>query len=73
MNRTDLRVLALSLGEDRLAPASAVDHLAGMLPGASLTRRHTGREELGDGIDHFRWVRRPDGVADIVTDWMARR
>ncbi len=39
----DLPVLALSLAEDRYAPRGAVDHLAGMLGGAALTRRHTRR------------------------------
>lgn len=67
-----LPVLALSLAEDSYAPRGAVDHLAGMLSRAAITRRHTRRGELGDGIDHFRWVRRPDGVADIVVDWMTR-
>jgi predicted alpha/beta hydrolase len=68
----DLPVLALSLAEDTYAPRGAVDHLAGMLARAAITRRHTRRGELGDGIDHFRWVRRPDGVADIVVEWMTR-
>ncbi|HKE14011.1 MAG TPA: alpha/beta fold hydrolase [Kofleriaceae bacterium] len=72
MAAASLPVLALSFGEDRYAPAAAVDHMAGMLPGAALTRRHTAPGELGDGVDHFRWVRRPDGVADIVVDWMMR-
>ena len=66
-----LPVLALSMAEDVLAPRNAVDHLAGMLPGAALTTRHTARGELGDGIDHFRWVRRPERIAAIVTDWIA--
>jgi len=66
----DLPVLALSLAEDSYAPRGAVDHLAGMLAGAALTRRHTRRGELGGGIDHFRWVRKSDRVADIVVDWM---
>jgi predicted alpha/beta hydrolase len=72
MAAVDLPMLALSFGEDRYAPAAAVDHLSGMLSGAALTRRHTARGELGEGIDHFRWVRRPDGVADIVVEWMVR-
>lgn len=66
----DLPVLALSLAEDSYAPPGAVDHLAGMLSGAAVTRHHTRPGELGDGIDHFRWVRRPDRVADIVVNWM---
>lgn len=69
----DLPVLALSLEEDTLAPRAAVDHIVGMLPRAALTRRHTARGELGDGIDHFRWVRRPDAVARIVADWIDAR
>jgi predicted alpha/beta hydrolase len=65
----DLPVLAISLAEDPLAPDFAVDHLAGMLPGAALTRRHTARGELGDGIDHFRWARKPDRMAEILAGW----
>jgi predicted alpha/beta hydrolase len=69
----DLPVLALSLEEDALAPRAAVDHLIGMLPRAAITRRHTARGELGDGIDHFRWARRPEGVSRIVADWIDAR
>jgi predicted alpha/beta hydrolase len=70
MAAVTLPVLAVSLEEDVLAPRGATDHLAGMLPRAALTRRHTARGELGDGIDHFRWVRRPAPVARIVADWI---
>ena len=53
----DLPVLALSLAEDSYAPPGAVDHLAGMHRSPVLvTRHHTRPGELGDGIDHFRWV-----------------
>jgi predicted alpha/beta hydrolase len=72
MAAVDPPMLALSLAEDVMAPRDAVDHLAGMLPRARLVRRHTERGELGDGIDHFRWVRRPDGTADILVEWMLR-
>jgi predicted alpha/beta hydrolase len=73
MAAADPPMLALSLGEDVMAPRGAVDHLAGMLPRAQLVRRHTAPGELGDGIDHFRWARRPDRVADILAEWMLGR
>jgi predicted alpha/beta hydrolase len=73
MAASDVPMLALSFAEDVMAPPGAVDHLAGMLPRARLVRRHTARGELGDGIDHFRWVRRPDGAADILVEWMLGR
>jgi predicted alpha/beta hydrolase len=65
----DLPVLAISLADDGLAPQTAVDHLTAMLAGARLTRRHITRGQLGDGVDHFRWVRRSDGIARLIGDW----
>jgi predicted alpha/beta hydrolase len=70
MAEVDIPLLAVSLAEDDLAPRATVDHLSGLLPRARLTRRHTAPGELGGGVDHLRWVRRPDRVADIVSDWI---
>ena len=66
-----LPVLAISLDEDKLAPHRAVDHLASMLPSAALTRRRTAPGEVGADVDHFRWVRKPDRMAEILAGWFA--
>ncbi len=61
-----LPVMALSIDGDRFAPARAVDHLVGLVPGAALTRVHV----EGGELDHFRWVRKPDAVVRRLAPWL---
>ena len=62
-------VLAISVDNDVLAPASAVDHICQKLSSARVTRWHY-TAARGDRIDHFRWVKRPDPVARRVKAWI---
>ncbi|MGW4382211.1 alpha/beta hydrolase family protein [Kitasatospora sp. NPDC004531] len=65
----DLPVLAVSLPDDRLAPAGAVDHLVGKLPAAKVERRHH-RPAPGEAGDHVRWARSGGGIAELIADWL---
>ncbi|TGB16225.1 alpha/beta fold hydrolase [Streptomyces sp. MZ04] len=64
-----LPVLAVSVEGDTLAPAPAVDHLVGKVPGARLTRRHYSAQEAGGHLDHFAWTRAGGALAKRVAAW----
>jgi predicted alpha/beta hydrolase len=62
-----LPVLALSVEDDRLGPARAVDALVAKLPAVTVERDHVDIE----GIDHFKWARRPEVVVPRIVAWAA--
>lgn len=69
-----LPVLAISLQGDFFAPKRATDDLIAKIPRAQLTRHHLDPKAMGfDGIDHFRWVRKPQVVVPTVLDWLKGR
>ena len=64
--------LIVSLGDDRMSPMRAVDHLAALFHSASATRSHYTGDEVPDGAsnDHIGWVRTPEVVvAKTITWW----
>ncbi len=61
-------VLAISVEHDRYTPASTVDHLAAMMRGANVERRHLMSAQAGTPLDHFRWVR----TSGPLASWVAR-
>ncbi|SFC17832.1 Predicted alpha/beta hydrolase [Nocardioides terrae] len=63
----DLPVLAISVEGDRLGPPRAVDALTAKVPNAHVTRDHLDV----DGIDHFKWARRPEAVVPRIVAWAA--
>lgn len=66
-----LPVLAISLQGDFFAPKHAMDDIVRRFPKAALTRHHLDPKAMGiDGIDHFRWARKPQVVLPTVTDWL---
>lgn len=65
--RLDLPALVISVEGDTLAPPAAVDRLAEMMPSLDVVRRHVEAE----GVDHFRWARRPEAVVPIIAGWLA--
>lgn len=67
--RLAVPALAISIEGDTLAPLTAVHKLAEMIPSADLDRVHLD----ADGIDHFRWARRPETVLPAVTAWLRQR
>ncbi|KAA2284453.1 alpha/beta hydrolase family protein [Arenimonas fontis] len=70
MRRLAVPVLGLSLAEDWLAPAVTLAALMDKLgPGPHRAMTLDGGR-LGVRADHFRWMRRPDGLAQTVADWL---
>lgn len=58
-------VLAISIDNDWIGVAPAVDALCAKLPDATVTRLH-----ISDpGIDHFKWARRPETVLPAMVAW----
>lgn len=66
--------LMVSIAGDWMATRASVDHLGGKLSAAPLERVHLARGSIDSrALDHFRWARTPDGVADVLTAWLDRR
>jgi predicted alpha/beta hydrolase len=66
-----LPVLAISFQGDFFAPKHAMDGLLGKFPKAQLTRHHLDPKAMGfEGIDHFRWVRKPQIVLPMIREWL---
>jgi len=68
--RVEIPVLAISFDGDALAPQGAVMNLLAKLEAAPVTHRHLGSEELGYAPDHFRWLKNPETLADVVASWI---
>lgn len=69
-----LPVLGISLEGDFFAPRHAFDALVNKMPKAALERHHLDPKALGfDGIDHFRWARKPELVLPTVRQWLDRQ
>lgn len=69
-----LPVLAISLQGDFFAPQHAMNDIVRRFPKAAVTRAHLDPKTMGiEGIDHFRWVRKPQVVLPTVLDWLNRR
>lgn len=69
-----LPVLAISLQGDFFAPRHAMNDIVRRFPKAELTRQHLDPKAMGiDGIDHFRWVRKPQVVLPTLLDWLQSR
>lgn len=69
-----LPVLAISLQGDFFAPKHAMNDVVRRFPKAELTRQHLDPKAMGiDGIDHFRWARKPQVVLPTLLDWLKSR
>lgn len=69
-----LPVLAISLQGDFFAPKHAMNDIVRRFPKAALTRQHLDPKAMGfEGIDHFRWVRKPQVVLPTLLDWLQSR
>jgi predicted alpha/beta hydrolase len=66
-----LPVLAISLQGDFFAPKHAMDDLLAKFSGVKLSRHHLDPKAMGiEGIDHFRWARKPETVVPTVLEWL---
>jgi predicted alpha/beta hydrolase len=70
LDRVKSPLLGISFEEDEYAPRISVDRLVAMLPNAKLTRIHFERGAVGEGIDHFRWAKKPTVVIDQLSKWI---
>ncbi|MEK9968384.1 MAG: alpha/beta fold hydrolase [Ferrovibrio sp.] len=69
-----LPVLAISLQGDFFAPKHAMNDIVRRFPQAAVTRHHIDPKAMGfEGIDHFRWARKPQVVLPPVTAWLKSR
>ncbi|UDY23815.1 alpha/beta fold hydrolase [Nocardioides sp. Kera G14] len=65
LDASSLPVLAFTIAGDSLAPDESVQGLVAQLPAAEVDWQHLDIE----GIDHFKWARRPDSVLPQITAW----
>lgn len=69
-----LPILAISFSTDFFAPKHAMNGLIDKMPAAQLTRHHLDPKALGfEGVDHFRWVRKPQIALPVVQEWLKSR
>ncbi|MFD4790595.1 alpha/beta fold hydrolase [Streptomyces sp. NPDC058459] len=72
LGEVTLPVLAVSVAGDHLAPAGAVDRLCAKLPAADVHRWHY-RPAGGTRVDHVRWARRGEAIAERISLWLTER
>jgi predicted alpha/beta hydrolase len=60
-------VLAISVDDDQYTPPAALDQLCAKMSAAPVQRVHVTAAEAGAPIDHFKWVRASDPIADRVS------
>lgn len=66
LDAVTLPVLAFTIAGDSLAPADSVRGLVDQVPHADVAWEHLDEE----GIDHFKWARRPETVIPLITGWL---
>lgn len=66
-----LPVLAVTLEDDRFAPASSVDALTRPLPDGLVDRAYLSADQMRGAATHLRWLRTPQPVAATVSAWLA--
>ncbi|KPM53923.1 alpha/beta hydrolase [Frankia sp. CcI49] len=66
-----LPVLAISLDDDRLGPASNVDFLCSRMPVARLTRWHVVAASGVENRDHFAWIKDSAVIGKAAATWIA--
>ncbi|MFJ2111676.1 alpha/beta fold hydrolase [Streptomyces sp. NPDC087850] len=65
--------LCVVFPDDPFVPLTCAEHFVGKLRAADVTRMEIPPEELRlKKTDHFRWVARPQAVADRVSEWTRR-
>ena len=64
--------LGLRMSDDWLVPEASLDLLLAKLGPGPQHREEFDAARLGVPADHFRWMRRPDAVAQAISDWLQR-
>jgi predicted alpha/beta hydrolase len=71
MAQVTLPLLTLTLAGDRLAPAAIAPKFATLFPNAPKQHVHLGRSLFeGKTPGHFRWIRKPQPVAEAIRSWL---
>lgn len=64
------RVLAITLADDKLAPAPAAKGLVGKLSAAEVDHRILTADDTATRADHFKWARDVGNLPKIVAEWV---
>lgn len=64
------RVLSVRYSDDDLGPASGVQAVTGKFKQAELSERLISSEQLGSKANHVNWVREPEALCTLITDWI---
>ncbi|MCV7225253.1 alpha/beta fold hydrolase [Mycolicibacterium komossense] len=62
-------ILVLTVDGDKHTPPPVVDRLVSLLKSAPIGRKHITSDEAGTALDHFRWLKAPDVIAQAVGRW----
>jgi len=71
MKRLRQPALGIRFSDDWLAPAASLAALFDKLGAGAHSNELFDDERLGERADHFRWMKRPDAVAQTVSNWAA--
>lgn len=63
-------VLSLRMADDAYAPEAAMAAVTDKFLRAPVSKHVVTAEQIGDQADHFRWVRKPEAVAEHVQAWL---
>lgn len=66
-----LPVLAITLEDDKFAPASAVAALTRPVPDQHMERVYLSAGEMGGPVGHLGWLTAPEPVAAAISKWLA--
>ena len=65
-------VLGMRLSEDWLAPQASLEALLAKLGAGKRRQELFDTQRLGARADHFRWMKSPDAVTQVIADWIGR-
>lgn len=63
-------VLSIRMADDAYAPEAAMAAVTDKFERAPVSKHVVTAEQIGDRADHFRWVRKPEAVAEHVQAWL---
>jgi predicted alpha/beta hydrolase len=66
-------MLGVRFANDWLVPAASLDALFGKMGTGVHEREIFDESRLGDRADHFRWMKNPDPVTNVIAGWIKRQ
>ena len=73
IRRIESPVITLTMGDDTMAPLTAVEAIYSRLTSADHEHEIISSEELGAKADHFKWAKAPEAVTKRIAGWIDRR